>query len=251
MAEKFYVNSNNKELLADSYFILADVHNKLLNHQVSIDFYQKYLQLKEELDSELRRKKDQFDALKQTIEKTEKELKLLYIEQRNNQLTISGLKLEKEKDALYFQNLKLDTENKEKQLVLLKKEKQVKETELKNQLLKDQQIKQALLIEKQKLEVEASAKEKKLQLLELEKKDALLFKDKKEKAKDLLSFIQAEVVTSTDAEVKKAKAEPNKIDVSGAGTSAAAKAAADAAAAAGKTPDAPKTKSPLGTIFGR
>jgi hypothetical protein len=122
---------------------LADVHNKLLNHQVSIDFYQKYLQLKEELDSELRRKKDQFDALKQTIEKTEKELKLLYIEQRNNQLTISGLKLEKEKDALYFQNLKLDTENKEKQLVLLKKEKQVKETELKNQLLKDQQIKQA------------------------------------------------------------------------------------------------------------
>jgi class 3 adenylate cyclase len=181
MAEKFYVNSNNKELLADSYFILADVHNKLLNHQVSIDFYQKYLQLKEELDSELRRKKDQFDALKQTIEKTEKELKLLYIEQRNNQLTISGLKLEKEKDALYFQNLKLDTENKEKQLVLLKKEKQVKETELKNQLLKDQQIKQALLIEKQKLEVEASAKEKKLQRLELEKKDALLIKDKKEK----------------------------------------------------------------------
>jgi class 3 adenylate cyclase len=181
MAEKFYADSNNKELLADSYFILADVHNKLLNHQVSIDFYQKYLQLKEALDSELRRKKDQFDALKQNIEKTEKELKLLYIEQRNNQLTISGLKLEKEKDALYFQNLKLDTENKEKQLVLLKKEKQVKETELKNQLLKDQQIKQALLIEKQKLEVEASAKEKKLQLLELEKKDALLFKDKKEK----------------------------------------------------------------------
>ena len=64
------------------------------------------------------------------------------------------------------------------------------------------------------------------------------------KAKAAKAAATKEKVEATKA----AKATPNKMDVSGAGTSAAAKAAADAAA---KPTETPKSKSPLGTIFGR
>jgi hypothetical protein len=63
------------------------------------------------------------------------------------------------------------------------------------------------------------------------------------KAKKAKEAATKEKVTATKA----AKADPNKIDVSTAGTSAAVKAAADAA----KTTEPVKSKSPLGTIFGR
>lgn len=187
-AEKYYSNKANKENLADAYFLLADIQNRLLNHETSMEYFQKYLKIKEEVDTELRNKKEQYENLKQTIAKTEKELKLLYIEQQNNNLTISSLKLEKEKNDLHTKNLQLDADNKEKQLILLKKEKQVQEIEYNNQLLKNEQMTQALIISKQKLESEIKDKnlnalfqDKKLQQLELDKKDALLLQDKKEK----------------------------------------------------------------------
>ena len=70
-----------------------------------------------------------------------------------------------------------------------------------------------------------------------------------DKAKAAKAAATKEKVAATKAaKAEPAKTAPNKMDVSSAGTSAAAKAAADAAA---KTTEPAKSKSPLGTIFGR
>jgi adenylate cyclase len=187
-AENFNIKNNNKELLADTYFVKAEIYNSLYEYETAIDYYQKFLKLRDEIAFAERLRKEQLLQSQLAIERAEKELKLLRIEQNNNKLTIAQLKLEGEKNDLQLNNLKLDSEKKEQQLLLLNREKQVQEAQYRNQALETKQISQALLIARQKLDNEMKDRQlftldqfKKYQQLEIEKKESQLKQDQKEK----------------------------------------------------------------------
>jgi len=86
-----------------------------------------------------------------TLEKADKEIKLLLINQEVKDLTIRQLNLEKETQALALDKLNLEKDQQQKALILLQKEQAVKEAELKNQELEAARAQQQLQITRQAL----------------------------------------------------------------------------------------------------
>ncbi len=174
-------NANNNEqlyLLSDTYYTAAQIHADLYEYQTALSYYQKYFQLRDSLQELERQNQLALEREQLSLEKAERDIRNLIINQEIQQLTIQQLTLEGEKQQLALDNLQLEADQQEKQLQILKQEQEVNETRLLNQELEAEQSKQALLIARQRLRGEQQdraindlAQKEQLQQLELKAKE--------------------------------------------------------------------------------
>jgi len=181
-------NKNNfLELLRDGYGTAATIYQGLYEYEKALDYYKKYLSLQDSFRLEERFRQQELLQQQFLLERSEKEIRLLMVNQEIKDLTINQLELEKEKLLLSSEKLLLNSEKlalegakKESELLVLKRDQQVREANLKNKGLEAERAQQELSIAQQKIQTQEQEREiltlqqkEKLQALELEKNVAL------------------------------------------------------------------------------
>jgi len=181
--------NQNKEALQNSYKVYIKIHEQNRNNRLVKTYYKRLIKLKEEIEIENQQKLQALYAQQLAIEKKENDFRLLLAEEEKQASLNRQLQLESEKKE---QNLAL----KASELILLRKEQELQQARLDNELLEKGKVKQLLSMaeqrlrsEEQRLLIDSLRTNKKIQQLAFEKqraKDrarkqriALLEKDKK------------------------------------------------------------------------
>ena len=160
---------SNPELLSISYATAANVHKGLFEYEDALVYYQKHLNLRDSLLLEERLHQQTLLQQQFLLEKSEKEIKLLLVNEEINDLTINRLELEKNNLKLETDKYSLESAQKEASLALLKKEKDIQAADLRNQELAALQAQQALRLTRQQLDAE----QKDRNITDLKQKEAL------------------------------------------------------------------------------
>ncbi|MCR9285778.1 MAG: hypothetical protein NXI23_00160 [Bacteroidetes bacterium] len=153
----------DKNTLSDTYQLAAESHEKLYEYELALDYYQKYLELKSEIQGEEEDRRKEILQQQVLLERAEKEIKLLLASQELQDAMIKQLQLEK--DNVNLENDKLASESKRQEVEneILLKEKEIRESRLNAKELEAEQSRQQLLLAKQ--ELQAAAKEREIEKL--------------------------------------------------------------------------------------
>lgn len=195
--------SNDIQLNAEVYETAADIHSLLFEYEEAIKAYKTHLEFRDEILVVDRFERERLLQEKLTLEKTEKEVKLLLARGELQDLTIEQLKLEQERNQLEINNLNLEAQQQKNELDLLRQSEQLKETSLKNQELETQRARQALLLAEGQLEQEKQARE----LSELAQSEALTRAELGEKEARLRQEEQNTAILQKDQEILQRKNE--------------------------------------------
>lgn len=160
---------NYPELLSESYATAAETHQGLYEYEDALNFFEKHLKIKDSLLLEERLRRQTLLQQQFLLEKAEKEIKLLLVNEEISNLTIGRLELEKNNLKLASDKLALETAQQDASIALLQKEKAIREADLRNQELAALQAKQQLKLTKQQLEAE----QKDRNIAELRQKEEL------------------------------------------------------------------------------
>lgn len=161
-AENSAAFNTSIETKSSIYFTAAFLYQKLYEFEKAFDYYQKYLNLKDEILVAEKTAQQDLQRRVFLLEEKEKELQLELINKDIRDLNDKKLKLESEK-------LKLEAARKEDELILLKQKEVANAIELKNKELEAIKVQQDLKLVQQNLV--ASEKDKRLK--ELKQKEAL------------------------------------------------------------------------------
>jgi len=197
-------------LLSEAYRSGASIHRGLYDFELALDFYTRHLELRDSINFEERLRQQELLQQQFLLERSEKEIQLLLVNQEIADLTIGRLELEKEKfrlasDKLQLEsdNLKLETKQKEDELVLLRNNQEIEKANLLNQELENQRVQQELNISKQRLlsirqqtELDRLQQTEKVQRLELAQQEA----EKKEKQREIESLTRQQKIASLELE---------------------------------------------------
>ena len=181
--------NQNKEVLQHSYKVYIKIHEQKRNNKQVKAYFKRLIKLKEDIEIENQRKLQALYAQQLAIEKKENDFRLLLAEE--------------EKQAVLNRQLQLETEKKEQtlalkasELTLLRKEQELQQARLDNELLEKGKVKQLLTMAEQKLRseeqrllIDSLRNNKKIQQMAIERQKAkdkerqqriaLLEKDKK------------------------------------------------------------------------
>ncbi len=168
-AQEMAKKDNNQELLADIYSTAGNIDEKLYEYESALDYYQRHLTLRDSFLLEDRKR--QQDLLQQQflLNRSEKEMRLLMVQQDIQKLMISQLNLEKDKISLESEKLQLENKTKESELIQLQQERAIQEGEIRNKALEAERTEQTLRLTAQRLETE----QKERALSELRQKEEL------------------------------------------------------------------------------
>lgn len=181
--------NQNKEVLQHSYKVYIKIHEQKRNNRQVKAYFKRLIKLKEEIEIENQRKLQTLYAQQLAIEKKENDFRLLLAEEEKQAVLNRQLQLESEKKE---QNLAL----KASELTLLRKEQELQQARLDNELLEKGKVKQLLTMAEQKLRseeqrllIDSLRNNKKIQQMAIERQKAkdkerqqriaLLEKDKK------------------------------------------------------------------------
>ncbi len=168
-AQQIANDKNNQKLLIDIYTTAGNINEKLYEYEAALDYYQRHLTLRDSFLLEDRKR--QQDLLQQQflLNRSEKEMRLLMVQQDIQKLMISQLNLEKDKISLESEKLQLENKTKESELIRLQQERAIQEGEIKNKALETERTEQTLRLTAQRLETE----QKERSLGELRQKEEL------------------------------------------------------------------------------
>lgn len=181
------------QVLSNAYNTAAEIQKQLYDYELALDFYQKHFAIRDSLTLEDRLRKQQILQTQLLLEKSEKEIKLLLVNEKIKDQAISTLQFEKKFLASEADKLKLETakisleaDQQQKELLLLKNEQEIKDANLRNSKLEAQKANQELdliqiklLAEKKDREVEVAKQQQ--QLAEMETANASAEKEKAER----------------------------------------------------------------------
>ena len=162
--------------LSNAYNTAAEIQKQLYDYELALDFYQKHFAIRDSLTLEDRFRKQQLLQTQLLLEKSEKEIKLLLINEQIKDQAISNLQFEKkylaseaEKLKLESAKISLEADQQQKELLLLKSEQEIKDANLKNARLQAQKtereldfIQIKLLTEQKDREVTEATQQKKM-----------------------------------------------------------------------------------------
>ncbi|MEM9822182.1 MAG: adenylate/guanylate cyclase domain-containing protein [Bacteroidota bacterium] len=178
----------NARLLSECYKTAAEVHQGLYEYEKALDFYQKHLDLRDSFLLEERLRQQELLQQQISLERAEKEISLLLVNQEVQKYAIRQLELEKTKLELESDKLRLESKSREDKLTLLLTEQEVREANLRNKELETQKAQQDLALVAQRLEAEKkdralielrqNEKLKALEQANLERQNEVLKKDK-------------------------------------------------------------------------
>lgn len=154
--------SKQNEILRDAYLTEANIYEELYEFDKALDYYQKHLALRDSLLLAERLHQEKLLQDRFSLERSEKEIKLLLVNQKVQDLAIEQLQLEKE-------NLALESSRKESELALLRQDQEIREERLRVEQLEAEKTKQALKLTQQLLD----AAEKDRQISELQQTEAV------------------------------------------------------------------------------
>lgn len=160
---------NHAEVLKDSYQLAARISQELYEFEAALDFYGLHLSLRDSLLLEERLRQQELLQQKFLLERSEKEIKLLLVNQEVQDLNIRELEKQREILRLESDKLSLESSRKENELTLLKQEQEIKEERLKTQELEAARSKQQLQLTRQQLD----AAEKDRSIAQLQQKETL------------------------------------------------------------------------------
>ncbi|MBT8218917.1 MAG: tetratricopeptide repeat protein [Bacteroidia bacterium] len=169
-------------LLSDSYYSAAQIHQSLYEYENALEYYQKYFALRDSFKLEERLRQQELLQQQFLLERSEKEIKLLLVNQDIKDLTINQLNLEKEKLQLTTSNLELEKAKAADEILLLKEAEKVKEAQLKNQMLDAERVAQALQLSRQRTAAAEKDREiSELNRIEEQQRQALILQEETEK----------------------------------------------------------------------
>jgi len=191
-AEKIATENNNQLLLTDIYSTAGNIDEKLYQYESALDYYQRHLLLRDSFLLEERKR--QQDLLQQQflLNRSEKEARLMMVQQDIQKLMISQLNLEKDKISLESEKLQLENKTKESELIRLQQERAIQEGEIKNKALEAERTEQTLRLTAQRLETEQKERalgelRQKEELERLKQQNLYRENDMLKKDKDLLT----------------------------------------------------------------
>ncbi len=139
------------QVLSNAYNTAAEIQKQLYDYELALDFYQKHFAIRDSLTLEDRFRKQQLLQTQLLLEKSEKEIKLLLVNEQIKDQEISTLQFEKkylaseaEKLKLESAKISLEADQQQKELLLLKSEQEIKDANLENTRLQAQKAKQEL-----------------------------------------------------------------------------------------------------------
>lgn len=187
LATQLANQTGNQQLLSECYATAAEAHQGLYEYEDALKYYEQHLQLRDSLALEERLRRQSLLQQQFLLEKAEKEIKLLLVNEEINELTINRLELERNNLKLESDKYALEAAQQEASIALLQQEKAIREAELQNQELAAAQAEQQLRLTKQLLDAEqkdrriAELKQREeLQKLELDRQEALEKKQQQE-----------------------------------------------------------------------
>ena len=153
------------DILVEAYNTAALIHQELYDYELALDFYKKHLELRDSFRLEDRLRQERLIQQQILLERSEKEIRLLLVNEEVQALTIQQLELEKS--------------NQESELKAIKKEQEAREANLRSAQLEKDKAQQELLLTARSLEAERKdrtiyelGQEGILSKVELEKKQA-------------------------------------------------------------------------------
>ena len=160
------LDGNARQLMAN-YSTAAGVHQALYEYEEALEDYQHHLDLRDSFLLEERLRQQDIVQQQLLLERSEKEITLLLVNQEVQELTINQLELERDKLRLASANLELTAKQQEDQLALLRREQEVQQAALRNRELEAQQNRQQLALAQQQIRAE----EQKRKIAELNRRE--------------------------------------------------------------------------------
>jgi len=165
--------SKNTKLLQECYYTYSQILKECNDPVNALNYYEKYLHLRDSLKYIEEIKKDKFHRDKIEMEKFENEIKLKIADENIYKMKIRQLELEKERQRQINDSLE-----QEKKLNQLKIEKELQESRLIKERLEKEVLENKMIIlkninEKQEYALKAEKEEKERKQLEIEKLEAI------------------------------------------------------------------------------
>ena len=157
--------SNELAELSEAYATAAQIHQRLYEYEEALIFFEKSLELRDSLRVEERLRQQELLQQQLLLERAEKEIKLLLVNQEIKDLTIGQLELEKQK-------LELEAKRQSDELSIMKQNQEIEQAEMRNQLLEAERNQQALDLAQQS--ILAEQRRRAILQLEQQRKDRLL-----------------------------------------------------------------------------
>ncbi|MCF8238896.1 MAG: hypothetical protein K9I85_12110 [Saprospiraceae bacterium] len=154
---------------SESYLTTAGIYTELAEYETALGYYQQHLSIRDSLRLEDRLQEQRLQEQELSLERSEKEIRLLLSAQELRDLTIQQLGLEKEKLQLESEKMTLEAARKEDELALLRQQQEIQAGRLANQALEAARAQQELLLAKQRLE----AIQKEREINDLNQREAL------------------------------------------------------------------------------
>jgi class 3 adenylate cyclase len=151
-AMKLAQKIDEKNTLANTYLLAAEAYEKLYEYELALDFYQKYLELRNEIREEEKNRRENILQQQVLLERAEKEIKLLLASQELQDAMIKQLQLEKDNSNLENERLLSEAEREKVEKEILLKEKEIQAARLQAKELEAEQNRQQLLLAKQELQ---------------------------------------------------------------------------------------------------
>lgn len=162
-------NAKDAYTEAESFLTTAGIYTELAEYETALGYYQKHLSIRDSLRLEDRLQEQRLQEQELSLERSEKEIRLLLSAQELRDLTIQQLGLEKEKLQLESDNMSLEAARKEDELVLLRQQQEIQASRLANQALEAARANQELVLARQRLETERQDRE----ITELNQREAM------------------------------------------------------------------------------
>lgn len=179
-----------------AYFSAAEIYKQMYDYELALEYYQKHLELRDSIRLEERIR--QQDLLQQQflLERAEKEIKLLMVNEEIQELTINQLESERERLKLENDKQKLEVKAKDDELELVQKQQEIAVANARNQALQTEQAQQALELTNQRLRTERQQ----IEILELQQKEREQNMAVMEKSLELAEIEAAEQEKSQELE---------------------------------------------------
>ena len=171
----------NKEawVLSETYNTAAKIQQKLFDYELALEFYQKHFRLRDSFALEDRFRKQQLLQQQLLIEKSEKEIRLMLVNEAVKDQEIATLQFQTKYLASESEKISLEAEQQRQELLLLKSEQDINDANLRNASLEAQKAQQELVLTQQRLlteeqnqAIKEAKQQKELAQLEIEKSKA-------------------------------------------------------------------------------
>ncbi|GAB4487789.1 MAG: hypothetical protein OHK0019_03350 [Saprospiraceae bacterium] len=154
LAIKYARQSKLRQTLADSYETAAEIYHQLYDFEKAYEYYRKYLTELDTIRLEEQALQQRVDQQRGLLSAAEAQIKYLIARQNFQDLQLQQSLYEQDRLKLLNENLALDAQRKRDELLLLQKQKEVDEANIRQKTLEALRAKQELLLAAQNLDTE-------------------------------------------------------------------------------------------------